>query len=131
VLECVLWRDERCRVLLADEPGYPGFCRVVWRGHVREMTDLADADRRHLMAVVFGVEAAVRDVLAPSKVNLASLGNRVPHLHWHVIPRFEDDPHFPDAVWAAAQRPAPDRPAPDPEVLASAIARHVAGGEDP
>jgi diadenosine tetraphosphate (Ap4A) HIT family hydrolase len=125
VFEHVLWRDERCRVLLADEPGYPGFCRVVWQEHVREVTDLAPADRRRLMAVVFGVEAALRELLSPCKVNLASLGNQVPHLHWHVIPRFTDDPHFPDAVWAAAQRPAPATPAPDPEVLARAIARHL------
>jgi diadenosine tetraphosphate (Ap4A) HIT family hydrolase len=42
----------------------------------------------------------------PDKINLASLGNVVPHLHWHVIPRFADDAHFPSPVWAQAQRPS-------------------------
>ncbi|MBI5015948.1 MAG: HIT family protein [Deltaproteobacteria bacterium] len=102
--ERVLWSDVRSRVLLAAEPGYPGFCRVVWGAHVREMTDLALEDRARLMEVVFAVEAALREVLSPYKVNLASLGNRVPHLHWHVIPRFEDDPHFPEAVWGTRVR---------------------------
>jgi diadenosine tetraphosphate (Ap4A) HIT family hydrolase len=37
-------------------------------------------------------------------VNLASLGNITPHLHWHVIPRFADDPHFPNPIWAARIR---------------------------
>ena len=52
-------------------------------------------------------EAALRKVMAPDKVNLASLGNVVPHLHWHVIPRFADDPHFPNPVWGARLRDAP------------------------
>lgn len=98
----ILWRDDRLRVIDAGAPGYPGFTRVIWRDHVREMTDLSPADRDHLMQAVWAVEQAQRETFAPDKINLASLGNMVPHLHWHVIPRWRDDPHFPDAVWAAA-----------------------------
>jgi diadenosine tetraphosphate (Ap4A) HIT family hydrolase len=50
----------------------------------------------------------VRDVMQPLKVNVASLGNVVPHLHWHVIPRYADDAHVPAPVWAQAQRKTPD-----------------------
>ena len=100
----VLWEDPRCRVVQVDEPGYPGFCRVIWKSHVREMTDLSPADRLHCMNVVFAVERAMRDALSPAKINLASLGNMVAHVHWHVIPRFADDPHFPQPVWGARQR---------------------------
>jgi diadenosine tetraphosphate (Ap4A) HIT family hydrolase len=102
----VAWRDERCRVVLVNEPGYPGFCRVIWHDHIKEMTDLDDIERGHLMRVVFAVEDVVRNQLHPDKVNLASLGNAVPHLHWHVIPRFRDDPHFPRPIWAEAVRQA-------------------------
>lgn len=107
-----MWRDARCRVVLADEP-FPGFCRVIWNGHVREMTDLGTADRDHLMHVVFAVESALRARLAPLKMNLATLGNVTPHLHWHVIPRFADDSHFPHPVWGARQRDAAPRALPD------------------
>lgn len=100
----VLWKDARCRVVQADEPGYPGFCRVIWHAHVREMTDLEAADQTHCMNVVFAVERAMRNALAPVKINLASLGNMVAHVHWHVIPRFSDDPHFPQPVWGTRQR---------------------------
>ena len=100
----VLWEDLRCRVVQADEPGYPGFCRVIWKSHVREMTDLSPADRLHCMNVVFAVESAMRDALSPAKINLASLGNFVAHVHWHVIPRFTDDPHFPQPIWGTRQR---------------------------
>ena len=53
------------------------------------------------------IARVLRSLLAPTKVNLASLGNVVPHLHWHVIARFEGDSHFPAPVWAAAQRLGP------------------------
>jgi len=100
----VLWRDDRCRVVLVRDPTYPGFCRVIWNKHVKEMTDLGEAERSHLMRIVFAVENVLRAVVAPEKINLASLGNQVPHLHWHVIPRFPDDAHFPDPVWGPAHR---------------------------
>ena len=86
--ETLLWQDEQCRVIAAPQPGYPGFCRVIWHAHVREMSDLSAAQRARLMAVVWAVEEALRQTLNPIKINLASLGNQVPHLHWHVIPRF-------------------------------------------
>jgi diadenosine tetraphosphate (Ap4A) HIT family hydrolase len=102
----VLWRSDRLRVVLVDDADYPGFCRVIWHAHVREMTDLAPADRQLFMQAVWQVEAAVREVMQPLKINLASLGNMVPHQHWHVIPRYADDAHFPGPVWAARQRTA-------------------------
>jgi len=100
----VLWRDGDCRVILAGDADYPAFCRVIWNEHVREMTDLAPGQRAHFLEVVFAAEQALRDLLHPGKINLASLGNQVAHLHWHVIPRFDDDAHFPDPVWAARRR---------------------------
>ena len=105
----LLWQGERLRVIHAIEPGYPGFCRVIWEAHVKEMTDLEDEDREHLMDVVFAVESVLREQLDPLKVNLASLGNHVPHLHWHVVPRFADDPHFPGPLWGKALRGEPNR----------------------
>ena len=58
------------------------------------------------MAAVWRTEAAMRRVLRPAKINLASFGNQVPHLHWHVIARFENDAFFPDSIWAAPRREA-------------------------
>jgi len=104
----LLWRDVQCRVVHVPEAGYPGFCRVIWRGHVREMSDLAREERLLLNEAVFRVEQAVREVMEPLKVNVASLGNVVPHLHWHIIPRYADDAHFPAPVWAQAVRQTDD-----------------------
>lgn len=100
----LLWQDAQCRVVLVDDADYPGFCRVIWREHVKEMTDLSESDRHHLMDVVFGTERVLRQCLAPDKINLASLGNLTPHLHWHVIPRNRDDRHFPNPIWGLPMR---------------------------
>lgn len=102
--ELVLWRDATLRVILVQDHDYPAFCRVILNRHVREMTDLPCDERARLMQAVFAVETALRDLLHPDKINLASLGNQAPHLHWHVIPRFEDDRHFPGPVWAPVKR---------------------------
>lgn len=102
--EVVLWRDTKCRVILIDDTDYAGFCRVVWNSHVKEMTDLGQDERAYFMGVVFAVESVLRELLSPTKINLASLGNQVPHLHWHVIPRFGDDAHFPNPIWSERLR---------------------------
>jgi diadenosine tetraphosphate (Ap4A) HIT family hydrolase len=100
----VLWQNDICRVVRVDEPDYPGFCRVILNRHAVEMTDLAPAERDALMRVVYEVEAAIRQTLGADKMNLASLGNMTPHVHWHVVPRFRDDRHFPGPIWAAPKR---------------------------
>ena len=102
----MLWQNELCRVVRVDEPDYPGFCRVILERHATELTDLANADRQELMRVVFAVEEAVRETMHPDKMNVASLGNMTPHVHWHIVPRFRDDRHFPHPIWAAPQREA-------------------------
>ena len=101
----LVWRGEKLRVIRADEAGFPAFYRVVWNAHVAEFSDLSTADRAHCMDVVVQVEQALRQHLEPTKINLATLGNMVAHLHWHVIARFDWDSHFPAPVWAVAQRP--------------------------
>lgn len=109
----VVYQGELFRVVLVDDVNYPGFCRVIWRDHIKEVTDVNELDRMHMMDILWQVEYVVRNVMQPEKINLASLGNMVPHLHWHVIPRFTDDAHFPAPVWAEAKR------VPSPQSLAT------------
>lgn len=120
--ERILWKDGRCRVIVADDPDYAGFLRVIWHAHVAEMSDLSRADRNHLMDVVFATETALRETMQPAKINLASLGNVVPHLHWHVIARFADDRHFPQPIWGTPQRTPERRPPPRDDALADRLA---------
>lgn len=120
----------RWRVIRAEEAAFPAFYRVVWREHVAEFGDLDTASRIECMTVVEAVERVLRERIAPTKVNLAALGNVVAHLHWHVIARFEWDSHWPQPVWAAPQRavePAPiERLALPLPALDGAVAQAVA-----
>jgi diadenosine tetraphosphate (Ap4A) HIT family hydrolase len=103
----LVFEGPKFRVIRAAEAGFPAFYRLVWTDHVAEFSGLVPADRHLCMDAVTQVEQLLRKHLQPAKVNLASLGNLVPHLHWHIIARFEWDSHFPAPVWAAAQREAP------------------------
>ena len=122
----VLWRDDFCRIVRASSDGYPGFLRVILNRHAREMTDLDEAERGRLMRAVWAAESAVRELYRPDKVNLASFGNVVPHLHWHVIARYGDDPHFPDSAWGIPHRNAsPPRTAVDDEQIRAQLAARL------
>ncbi|MEN9821452.1 MAG: hypothetical protein RL176_1355 [Pseudomonadota bacterium] len=96
----LIWRGDDARVVLIDDPDLPGYCRIIWNRHVAEMSDLSQVEREILMALVDVTEFAIRRVM--------HLGNQVPHLHWHVIPRFVDDPFFPGSIWSSKQRELSD-----------------------
>ena len=73
------------------------------------------------MSAVYATESILRDLLRPDKINLASLGNVVPHLHWHVIPRWKNDSHFPDPIWANIKRTWSDKPVVDQQEIAKRL----------
>jgi diadenosine tetraphosphate (Ap4A) HIT family hydrolase len=120
------------RAVRVDDPDQPGFCRVIAGRHAPEMTDLPAAERRAVLDATLALEAALREVVRPDKVNLASLGNVVPHVHWHVIPRWRDDRFFPAPIWAPPRREAAPRPRPSDLTarLREAFARALASGGD-
>ena len=88
-----------------------GYTIVIWRGrHVAEPTELTDEEASRYWLEVLRVGRAIETVLEPVKLNYELLGNSLPHLHTHVMPRYADDPKpgwpfpFPD-----------DDPPPHPE----------------
>lgn len=102
-----LWCDAAWRLVRVDDAAFPGFYRLVCNRHVAEFSQLPADARLRCMALLAWVEGLVIGHLRPTKMNLASLGNMVPHLHWHVVARFDWDSHFPAPIWAQAQRPPP------------------------
>jgi hypothetical protein len=85
----LLWGDTSCRVVRvvdADRRAVSGLLPRDLEQPCRRDERARVADARHFMDVVFATERALRRIMQPDKINLASLGNVVPHLHWHVIP---------------------------------------------
>jgi diadenosine tetraphosphate (Ap4A) HIT family hydrolase len=122
----LVWRGDKLRVIRAEEADHPAFYRVIWNDHVAEWTDLVPQDRSHIMQAVAKVETVLRERLQPTKVNLASLGNVVPHLHWHVIARFDWDVRWPAPVWAPPQRQISDTAASRLTMSLGELDQHVA-----
>lgn len=102
----LIFKNDQLRVIHATEVGFPAFYRVVWNAHVPEFSSLSLDERDTCMKTVVAVELVLREQLKPTKINLATLGNAVQHLHWHVMARFDWDSHFPGCVWATPQREA-------------------------
>ena len=85
------------------------------------MTDLPIEHRAAIMKAVCVTESVLRELMRPDKINLASLGNVVPHVHWHIIPRWQNDSHFPDPIWATAKRTWGNKPVIKPQDIADRL----------
>ncbi len=106
---CSKWQDEpefrvaeleRCFVILNRDQFFSGYCFVVAKDHVTELFHLEKEVRATIMEEVNAVAAAVAGAFRPDKVNYELLGNMVPHMHWHVVPRFRNDPLWPRPIWS-------------------------------
>ena len=96
-----------------------GLSVVVWRGrHVVEPFELSEAEAAAYGREVMRVARALQAVLRPVKLNYDVLGNSVPHLHTHIVPRYADDP-----------RPGWPFPFPDPDPPAMPQSRLMADVE--
>lgn len=122
----LVFRNEALRIIQASEAGFPAFYRVIWNRHVAELSDLSALERETCMDAVVAVEQVLRSELQPDKINLAALGNLVPHLHWHVVARFAGDSHFPAPVWSTAQRPVDDEKVADLAARCADVNRRIA-----
>ncbi|MCP3176445.1 HIT family protein [Desulfuromonas sp. KJ2020] len=106
---CTRWQDEaslriaemkHCLVMLNRDQFFPGYTLVFTREHVTELFHLDKAVRQEVMEEVSTVAAALHRVFQPTKMNYELLGNMVPHMHWHLVPRFNDDPLWPRPIWS-------------------------------
>ena len=88
-----------CRVLLMNDSRFPWLILVPERAGVREIHQLAPADRAVLIEEIAAVAQAFERLTRAGKMNVAALGNQVPQLHVHVIARFAGDPAWPNPVW--------------------------------
>jgi diadenosine tetraphosphate (Ap4A) HIT family hydrolase len=99
-----IWQDASFRVVAFQDAKLPGYLRIISQQHVKEMTDFTQAQQAQLFQLMMACERLMRETLQPDKINLASLGNQTPHMHWHVIARWKDDAFFPDSIWSNAYR---------------------------
>lgn len=97
--EKVIWQNTQLRIINAQDPLFPNYTRLIWKDHIAEMSDLSPEHRQMIGQVLHLIECTQRRILKADKINLAAFGNMVPHLHWHIIPRYHIDPKFPQSVF--------------------------------
>lgn len=105
----VIWQNDFWRVLRVNDPDLPGYYRIATKAHFAELTHLPEDERFCLMQMLCAVEKVLLTLLNPTKINIASLGNKTPHVHWHVVPRFAWDRYYPDTIWSAPRSSRSER----------------------
>ena len=101
----IIWKDNLCRLVSINEKNQFGTHRLIWNKHVKELRDLSTKDQNYMFGKLIEAEKFVSSQFSPHKVNVASIGNLVPHLHWHIIPRWKTDPWWPNTVWGGIKKP--------------------------
>lgn len=84
---------------LGEHQFFRGYCVLVSKGHFKEMTDMTEKASAELFQEMMTVSRVLQKVFSPDKMNMCSLGNVVPHVHWHFFPRYKDDPEFKNPPW--------------------------------
>ena len=101
----VIARLRLTTVSLFEDQYFAGWTVLVLNRHARELFDLPKEDRQELIEEVTQVAKALAEVFQPVKINYGLLGNQLPHIHWHVVPRLHDDPAPLEAVWGVMHEP--------------------------
>lgn len=85
---------------LAMNQCYRGLCQLVFDPrHAARPDELSAAEWAEYCADLYRAQDAVVRAVRPDHINIESLGNVVPHLHWHIIPRFCGDPRWGRPIW--------------------------------
>lgn len=85
--------------LLGEHQYYEGYSVLLLKGHARELTELSTQRSLAVFAELLQAQSCVERVLKPHKMNLCSLGNVVDHVHWHLFPRYANDPKRENPPW--------------------------------
>jgi diadenosine tetraphosphate (Ap4A) HIT family hydrolase len=100
----LVWEFEHSVALLGPWQAYRGYCLLVSRKHATELSGLPPEERRAFLEEMCLLARAIEEAFRPRKLNYELLGNHVPHLHWHLFPRYADDPEHLKPVWLALDR---------------------------
>ncbi len=80
--------------------------KIFTQFNYKELSDCDEQTREKLFQTMLLIETQMIKYYHPKKVNIAIFGNYLPHLHIHVMARFENDSHFPEPMWGKKQREA-------------------------
>ena len=95
---------ENKRVKIEIEESEIPWLKIFTQEPYKEMSDAPQSLRHEIYSLLDIIEKEMIDYYAPDKINIASFGNYLPHLHWHIMARFREDSYFPEPMWGEKQR---------------------------
>lgn len=78
--------------------------KIFTQRKIKEFSQATKDEREAILNALDLIEKEMIDFFNPIKINIAQFGNYLPHLHWHIMARFENDSYFPEPMWGKKQR---------------------------
>ena len=101
-------------LVLGDHQYFKGYSVLLFKDHVRELHDLSEKLQKELFGELMQAGKAVFEAFKPWKMNYSCYGNQIPHIHWHIFPRYESDPHHLNNPWLNSDK-FDEHPTKEPE----------------
>lgn len=83
---------------------FPGYCFLFTKEHLTDFSCLDKAVQYGMIDEITTVSKALQNLFTPDKINYELLGNMVPHIHWHIVPRFKTDSLWPRPIWSETRQ---------------------------
>ncbi|SFV80144.1 Diadenosine tetraphosphate (Ap4A) hydrolase and other HIT family hydrolases [hydrothermal vent metagenome] len=91
-------------VTLEIEPSEIPWVKIFTKRKIKEFSECTMQEKTEIFRIIDIIEKSMLVYFDADKINIASFGNILPHVHWHVMARFEADSYFPEPMWGAKQR---------------------------
>ncbi|CAB5500549.1 HIT family protein [Bathymodiolus thermophilus thioautotrophic gill symbiont] len=91
-------------VIVAIEPSEIPWIKVFTKRKIKEFSECTADEKREIFRIIDITEKLMLSYFNADKINIASFGNLLPQVHWHIMTRFETDSHFPEPMWGKKQR---------------------------
>lgn len=100
----LIYEFKHSYLVLGDHQFFKAYCVLIFKRHERELHDLASLEQQQLFTELMQAGLAINQAYTPWKMNYSCYGNQVPHIHWHLFPRYEEDPDRLLHPWAHAEQ---------------------------
>ena len=97
---------ETKHIKIEVEPSEIPWLKIFTQHPYKEMSDVPKEIKNEIYALLDSIEKVMLDYYQPTKINIASFGNYMPHVHWHIMARFAEDSYYPEPMWGQKQRDA-------------------------
>ena len=100
----LIFKNELIKIEI--EPSEIPWLKIFTIKDIKEFSHCDNETKQEIFKYLDIIEKEMLNYFKPKKINIASFGNYVPHVHFHIMARFEEDSYFPEPMWGKKQRDA-------------------------